>query len=228
MTPSNSKGNGGLFGYYECKYRPCIKKSRIRKEAALSQIKSLMESISIPNEIVIAFISYLRKDIEKSLNRSKITNAKVDSDIKNIEQKLLDLSKDYFIDKRDGLDSEVYASLKNDLTSQKNTLIGKKTELQIVDKSVLEKAQKAGFVLKNMSEIDENKNKNEFRDLVRALYSNNVVCSNGNVRTDNINEFASLMLRIAREKPINDKGSKVLLSTLAHSAPSPGLEPGTP
>ena len=221
ITASKSKGNGGEYEYYHCK-TSC--KIRLSKQVVHGRVQSLLNSLSLNENVKELF-----KDVLKDVIQSNSIDSKTRIEELNSEQEAIRMMLEKAEDKymTNDLSAEDYFKVKNrycdritDIQNRIDVLKENDTDLnKYVDNSV-NLLSELGKAFNHI----QNKGKGAF---LRVIYPENIILEKECFRTNSENSVVELMTRIYGGSQNTEMKKATLSNGFSNVAPPLGLEPRT-
>jgi site-specific DNA recombinase len=222
ITASQSKGNGGLYGYYHCKPTCHV---RVRCEQVHDSTKTLLNGITLNANILDLFKAVLKDTIKKNHD---ITEKRLDSLRKekiNLEM-LLSNAEDKFI--KNQLEPEDFNRVKSRYLEKMNETEFTIRELEWKTDEMNQHIDGAAVLLGKLGTCYELLGNDDKGPFLGVIFPEKLTLENGKVRTSSLNMVVELLTRFSRGLESNKMEKAIQKNGFSIDAPQPGLEPGTP
>lgn len=224
ITASTSKSrNGSLHDYYHCSISSC--KNRIRKSVLEEYVEGKLKEIKIDGEIVELYFTSLEKSFKEKRKGFLIDTKDIEESINTIKKKIEKTDNMLLSDQIEPSSHQrLINSLKQELQNFEMQLSVHKSE-KVPYSQLLKKNR---HLLPNIYEYYTNADGVTKNKILGSIFVNKFEIENGEVRTAKWLPIIEdiLLINSNLEKEENKKvGYK---TDFSNSAPSPGLEPGTP
>ena len=222
LTASESKGNGGKYGYYHCR-KGCP--NRIRSDIAESMFTNLVTSLKV-NKAVIKTFSAMLKD---TMGRNELESMRKLADLRLQKEKLQD---NIIAAENKMLNNDITVETYNNIVNRLNQhLMNLNADIALMEnkkENPVNYLVKAGEVLCNLDTFYNTVSYELKRALIGSICPEKVEISKEGCRTKQTNTLIELLLRIGAGFSKKANGQEVISNDLSIIAPPPGLEPGTP
>ena len=221
ITASRSKGNGGQYEYYHCK-ASC--KIRLSKEVVHGRVQSLLNDLSLNENVKELF-----KDVLKDVIQSNSIDSKTRLKELNSEQEAIKIMLEKAEDKymTNDLSAEDYFKVRNRYTDRITDIENRIDALRENDTDLIKYVNNSVNLLSQLGNTFnhlQNKGKGSF---LRVIYPENIILEKECFRTNSENAVVELMTRIYGGSQNTEMKKATLSNGFSNVAPSLGLEPRT-
>ncbi len=222
LTGSPSKGRTKYYHYYHCR-DGC--KLRVGKNKVATMFNSILEDISINENVLSAYKQTIKKTIkekesskEKDINKKLKEKAEIISRIEKTEDNLSnnDISPDTF----NRMNSRYQKDLQN---------INHQIEVMNENNdSLINKVDGALQVLLDIPIIYKNAEHEQKQLIIGSMFPNKLILSKNNCRTNGNNKVIELISRNSKDSGSQKKRKAVKNDSFSALVPGAGLEPARP
>ena len=222
LTGSESRGNGGLYAYYNCAHDG--KHLRAKAQKVNDGFVSYLSSLK-PNETVLNLYYEILNDLKSDSRRECKTNiTKLQEEKMKVAQRI-NKTDDKFLD--GDIDKEMYNRLINRYKQELSELDCKIEMLQTLNSTKIE--PKLGYSISLISNMDRYMKEASVEvkiKLIGSMFSEKIEFDGKNYRTKNYNKVLDLIYQQTNELRGNNKKKLEENDFSSNSVPRPGIEPG--
>lgn len=221
LTASNSRGNGGVYGYYHC----CKdgKHLRVKSDKANRTFLDYMHNLKPHNAIIQLYNAFLMDALEEQNRCSKDEISKLQIELNKIKTRKT-TAEDKYLDGE--LSSESYASICNRFENEIKKIENEIEMLQTIKNKDIAKKMEYGVNLLSNMDIFLGEAPVEMRiKLLGSIFSEKIEFDGINYRTNNYNKVLDyIYLQNSELQGLKEKDGENF-STLSVLVPETGVEP---
>lgn len=221
LMASTSQGNGGKYSYYHCT-SDCGE--RIKVETVNAALFEELRKFKFRPEVFELFQQILKENLSENAvdKKSKLTS--IEKNMKDVENQLLQIDSDYYINK--SMPEDSHNRLKEALNKNLSVLKGKKFDL-IKSDTFKEIPQLDDNILSNLPLYFNNANVNIKREIIGSIFSEKLVFENNGYRTIKLNSVLELLTNYSNGISTDEIKKSLEKSDLSPKVLPGGLEPPT-